>query len=156
MAPRGRPSWDEYFLQMATLVAGRSTCPRRHVGAVLVRDRRVVATGYNGSVRGAPHCDEVGCLLEGGHCRRTVHAELNALLQCAYHGVTSVGATLYTTDFPCLDCAKALIQAGVRSVVFRSDYPDRHAAAVLDAAGLDVFRAVDRPPGGLVLVREAT
>lgn len=148
-----RPSWDAYFLEMAALVAGRSTCPRRHVGAVLVRDRRVVATGYNGSVHGAPHCDEAGCLIVDGHCRRTVHAEMNALLQCAFHGVTSAGASLYATDYPCLDCAKALVQAGVARIVFQSDYPDPNSAPVLDAAGVEVLRAVRRR-GGVRLLRE--
>ena len=148
-----RPSWDAYFLQMAALVASRSTCPRRHVGAVLVRDRRVIATGYNGSVRGEAHCDEAGCLMVDGHCKRTVHAELNALLQCAVHGVTSVGATLYCTDFPCVDCAKAMVQARLARVVFQGDYPDRHSASVFEAGGVECCRAV--PQGTeLKLVRE--
>lgn len=143
MGQADRPGWDEYFLGIAELAAARSTCPRRRVGAVLARDQRVVATGYNGSLRGQPHCTEVGCLMVDGHCKRTVHAELNALLQCALHGAASDGCTLYTTSFPCLDCAKAMVQAGVRRVVYRDAYPDPHAAGVLEASGV----VLDRLPG---------
>lgn len=142
-----RPSWDDYFLRMAQLVATRATCPRRQVGAVLVRDRRVIATGYNGAVRGAPHCEDVGCLMVGGHCRRAVHAELNALLYCAASGVSSAGSTIYCTDFPCVDCAKALVQAQVRQVVYLAEYPDRNSADVLAAAGVRLFRAHESPEG---------
>jgi dCMP deaminase len=131
-----RPGWEEYFLAMADLVALRSTCLRRQVGAVLVRDERVIATGYNGSLRGQPHCTEVGCLMVDGHCKRTVHAELNALLQCAFHGAASRGGTLFTTSFPCLDCAQAIVQAGVAAVVFRDPYPGPHSQAVLESAGV--------------------
>ncbi|MBX6350920.1 MAG: cytidine/deoxycytidylate deaminase family protein [Clostridia bacterium] len=154
-----RPSWDDYFIEMARLVAARSTCPRRQVGAVLVRDNRLVATGYNGSVRGAPHCDEAGCLLvrqgERESCVRTVHAELNALLQCAVTGVSSQGATLISTDFPCVHCAKAIVQAGVRRVVYLSEYPDPNSAAVFAEGGVEVLRAVPRAEGGYRLVRGA-
>lgn len=143
---RSRPGWDEYFLRMARLVATRATCPRRHVGAVLVRDYRVVATGYNGSVPGEPHCRDVGCLMDNGHCIRCIHAELNALLQCAVSTQTSGGATLYCTDFPCMNCAKALVQAGVVRVVYVSDYPDTNSALVFQRAGVELCRAAD--PGG--------
>jgi len=135
-----RPSWAEYFLSMADLAATRSTCPRRQVGAVLVRDQRVVATGYNGSLRGQPHCSEVGCLMVDGHCKRTVHAELNALLQCALHGAPSRGAALFTTSFPCLDCAKAMVQAGVTAVYYRDPYPGPHSRQVLTDAGVALER----------------
>ncbi|HEX6972057.1 MAG TPA: cytidine/deoxycytidylate deaminase family protein [Limnochordia bacterium] len=145
-----RPSWDAYFMEMAALAATRSTCPRRRVGAVLVRDQRVVATGYNGAVRGAPHCDDVGCLLvQNGDrlsCVRAVHAELNALLQCALNGVQSAGSTLYCTDFPCVACAKALVQAGVKRVVYAVDYPDPNSAEVLTAGGIRLERAAERAP----------
>ena len=130
-----RPSWDEYFLRMAKLAATRATCPRRRVGAVLVRDQRVLATGYNGSVRGGPHCDDVGCLIvvrDGRQsCERTVHAELNAILQCAINGVSSKNSTMYCTDFPCVSCAKAMVQAGVTRVVYLSDYPDPNSIEIL-------------------------
>lgn len=133
-----RPDWKDYFLRMADLVAERSTCPRLHVGAVLVRETRVIATGYNGSVRGQPHCDDVGCLMVAGHCKRAVHAEWNALLQCAAAGVPAEGATLFCTAFPCIDCAKALVQAGILRVVYRHDYPDPHAKAILLDGGVIV------------------
>ncbi len=142
-----RPDWDEYFLDMARLAATRSTCCRRRVGAVLSRDQRVVATGYNGSLRGQPHCTDVGCLMVDGHCKRTVHAELNALLQCAFHGASSQGTVLYTTSFPCLDCAKALIQAGVVRVVYRDAYTDEHSRRMLREAGIVLDRVpAEAPP----------
>ena len=139
-----RPGWDEYFLEMAVLASTRSTCARRQVGAVLVRDQRVIATGYNGSLRGQPHCTEAGCLMVDGHCKRTIHAELNALIQCAFHGAASRGAVLFTTAFPCLDCAKALVQAGVGRMVYRDGYPDPHSRAILEGAGL-VLTCVGAP-----------
>ena len=135
-----RPGWDAYFLRMAELAASRSTCLRRQVGAVLVKDHRVIATGYNGSLRGQPHCADVGCLMVAGHCKRTVHAELNALLQCAFHGAASRGTVLFTTAFPCLDCAKALVQAGVERVVYRDPYPEPHSLEVLQGAGIGLER----------------
>lgn len=136
----GRPDWDEYFMRMADLVAERSTCLRRSVGAVLVREQRVIATGYNGSVHGQPHCSEAGCLIVDGHCKRTVHAEMNALLQCAAHGVAARGTAVFCTASPCLDCAKALVQAGVRRVVFREEYDDPHTEGVFASAGVAVKR----------------
>ena len=123
-APRKRPTWDEYFLDIAFTVAERSTCDRAHVGAVLVRDRRILATGYNGSPAGLPHCDEVGHLMVDGHCVRTLHAEQNAIIQCALHGVSSEGATAYVTHQPCLTCAKMLINAGIKHVVYAGNYLD--------------------------------
>lgn len=140
-----RPGWDEYFLKMARLAATRATCPRRRVGAVLVREHRVLATGYNGAVKGAPHCDDVGCLLvtrDGRQsCERTVHAELNAILQCAANGVSSRGSTMYCTDFPCVNCAKAMVQAGVVRVVYLADYPDPNSMEILQAGGIRLEKA---------------
>jgi dCMP deaminase len=144
MTGMGRPDWESYFMAMADLVAERSTCPRRHVGAVLVRGQRVIATGYNGAVHGQPHCAEAGCLMVDGHCKRTVHAELNALLQCAAHGIASSGATVFCTASPCLDCAKALIQSGVHQVIYRQDYDDPNTLPLLVAAGITVHRLGDR------------
>lgn len=146
MSEHRRPSWDEYFISMARLAASRATCPRRRVGAVLVRNQRVLATGYNGSVRGAPHCDDVGCLIvrqgDRESCVRTVHAELNAILQCAMNGVSSSGSTLYCTDFPCVSCAKALVQAGVEQVIYLSEYPDPNSSEILQAGGVTLLKAV--------------
>ncbi len=144
-ASSGRPSWDQYFLRMARLAATRATCPRRRVGAILVRDYRVLATGYNGSIAGAPHCDDAGCLIvirDGREsCERTVHAELNAILQCASNGVASVGSTMYCTDFPCVNCAKAMVQAGVRRVVYLADYPDQNSFEILQSGRVELEKA---------------
>lgn len=137
-APRPRPSWDEYFLQIAFTVAQRSTCDRAHVGCVLVRDRRILTTGYNGAPAGLPHCDDVGHLLVDGHCVRTLHAEQNALIQAALHGVGTEGATAYVTHQPCLTCAKMLINAGVRRVVYAGNYPDEYSRQFLVAAGVEL------------------
>ncbi|WP_203623314.1 MULTISPECIES: deaminase [unclassified Lacticaseibacillus] len=117
-----RESWDQYFMQLATVVAQRSTCERATVGALLVVDHRIIATGYNGSISGDPHCDDAGHLMRDGHCIRTLHAEMNAILQCAENGVSTRGAALYVTYYPCLNCTKALIQAGVTRVYFAHDY----------------------------------
>jgi dCMP deaminase len=142
-----RPSWHEYFIEMARLAATRATCPRRRVGAVLTRHNQILATGYNGAVRGGVHCDDVGCLMVDGHCVRTVHAEANAIIQCAVNGVSSVGATIYCTDFPCINCAKTLVQAGVAHVIYLIDYPDPNSAAVLAAGGVQLFQAIKTDEG---------
>ena len=141
-----RPSWDEYFLRIAHEVAGRSTCLRRKVGAVLVRDKRILTTGYNGAPRGVLHCDERGCLREemgvpSGERHelcRGLHAEMNALLQAAVHGVGVEGGTIYSTICPCSLCTKMLINAGVRRVVMSGAYPDDLAAELAREAGLEI------------------
>lgn len=117
-----RKPWDEYFMDMAAMVATRGTCPRRKVGAIIVRERRTIASGYNGSVAGDVHCDEAGCKMVDGHCIRTIHAESNAILQCAKFGVSTEGAVLYVTHFPCLICTKQIIQAGIVRVVYKEAY----------------------------------
>lgn len=117
-----RPSWDNYFMDMARMAATRATCPRAQVGCVLVRDNRILATGYNGSPTGFDHCTDVGCLMVENHCTRALHAEQNAIIQCALHGVSSKGATCFVTHFPCVVCAKMLINAGVWRVVYLNDY----------------------------------
>jgi dCMP deaminase len=137
-----RPDWDTYFIDIATVVANRSTCDRALVGAVIVRDKRILTTGFNGSPAGQPHCDEVGHLLIGGHCARTIHAELNAIIQGALHGISLRGATCYLTHFPCLGCAKAMVNAGILRVVYKAPYRiDPHAVEVLERAGIamDLF-----------------
>lgn len=146
-----RATWDEYFGRIAAEVATRATCPRRHVGAVFVREKSILATGYNGSVRGMSHCDDVGCLMVEGHCARTVHAEINALAQAARHGVRVEGATVYITAFPCWTCAKALFNAGVGRIVYAEPYQDRGevGALVLSTAaglGVDVVSLAIKPP----------
>jgi dCMP deaminase len=145
-----RPSWDEYFLRITCEVARRSTCLRRQVGAILVRDKRILTTGYNGAPRGIRHCDEVGCLRternvpsgERHELCRALHAEMNAFLQAALFGVSTQGATLYATTFPCSLCAKMAINAGIERIVTISDYPDALAKDFLAEAGVrvDVIR----------------
>lgn len=131
-----RPSWDEYFMSIALQVARRSTCDRAHVGAIIVKDRRILTTGYNGSPSGLPHCDDVGHLLVDGHCVRTLHAEQNAIIQAAYHGVSVHGSSIYVTHQPCLICAKMIINAGIRRVVYAGKYPDNLARQFMAEAGV--------------------
>jgi len=122
--PHKRPDWDEYFLKLAMLASERSTCPRMHCGCVLVKQKNVVATGYNGSIPGDDHCDDAGCIVIDNHCVRTVHAEMNALAQAAKHGKVVDGSTAYITNMACTTCAKALIAAGINRVVIFSDFHD--------------------------------
>ena len=117
-----RSDWDQYFMVQAALLASRSTCKRLSVGAVLVRDKRIIAGGYNGSVSGDDHCIDEGCYLRDGHCVRTIHAEMNAILQCARFGMSTDGASLYVTDFPCLQCTKSLLQAGIKEINYIRNY----------------------------------
>jgi dCMP deaminase len=119
-----RSSWDQYFMDIAKQVATRATCDRKHVGAVVVRDRTILSTGYNGSIRGMPHCDEVGHMMENGHCVATVHAEANAILQAAKNGVRVEGATLYTTASPCWPCFKLIANSGCVRIVYGEFYRD--------------------------------
>lgn len=120
-----RQPWHSYFIGIAQQVASRATCDRKHVGAVLVRDNVILATGYNGSMRGLPHCDDVGHLMENGHCVATVHAEANAIMQAAKNGVSTDRATIYTTASPCWSCFKLIVNAGCERIVFGEAYrPD--------------------------------
>lgn len=139
-SPDERPSWDEYFLNIAEVVSTRSTCLRRAVGAVLVRDRQILSTGYNGAPRGLPHCIDVGCLMKDEHCVRASHAEMNAIAQAALHGVRVKGATLYCTDKPCLICTKLLINAGIVRIVYLRDYPDEVSEQMLKTANIEYER----------------
>lgn len=134
-----RPTWDEYFLRIAEAVAERSTCDRAHVGAVLAREKRILTTGFNGSPAGLAHCDEVGHLLVEGHCVRTIHAEINAIIQAALHGVSTKGATCYVTHFPCIHCTKSLINAGIERVVYLNSYRiDENALRFFEQAGVEL------------------
>lgn len=133
-----RPSWDEYFMQIAQTVATRATCPRAMVGCVLTRDRRILTTGYNGAPRGVAHCTEAGCIVVHDHCQRATHAEANAVVQGALHGVSVEGATAYCTHEPCVNCSKLLISAGIVRIVFATAYPDLVASALLAEAGVAV------------------
>ncbi len=143
-----RPSWDEYFMRITQEVAQRSTCLRRQVGAILVKDKHILATGYNGAPTGLPHCEEVGCLRERrgipsgerAELCRGLHAEQNAIIQAAVHGVQIRGSTLYSTTQPCILCAKMLINAGVVRIVYQGPYPDELARQMMDEAGLELIR----------------
>jgi dCMP deaminase len=144
----GRPSWDDYFLDIVGLVAKRATCLRRSVGAALVRDRRILATGYNGAPSGLRHCLAIGCLREQQHIPsgerhelcRGLHAEQNAIIQAALHGVSVKAATLYCTNHPCIICAKMIINAGIARIVVGGDYRDALAEEMLLEAGIEVIR----------------
>ena len=144
MVKSTRPSWDEYFLKLAMLASERATCPRMHCGCVLVKDRFVLATGYNGSLPGQPHCEDEGCLIVDNHCVRTNHAEINAVVQATRHGVNIVGATAYITNMSCTTCAKALIAAGIKRVVVFSDFHDTLATKFYFEAGVEVVK-MDMP-----------
>ena len=133
---RRRVSWNRYFMNLAVQAATRSTCPRKHVGAVIVRDKTVLSTGYNGSLRGAPHCDEAGCLMEGSHCVRTVHAEANALVQAARHGVRLEGGEIYVTASPCFNCFKLIVNAGIRTVYYGEFYRDEQVLRFAQELGI--------------------
>ena len=137
---RKRPDWDEYFMKLAMLASERATCPRMHCGCVLVKSKNVIATGYNGSIPGDEHCDEAGCLLVDDHCVRTVHAEMNALIQATKRGHAVDGATAYVTNMPCTTCAKSLITAGVKRVVVFSDYHDTMATQFFAKGGVIIDR----------------
>ena len=149
-----RPSWDEYFMRIAHDVAERSTCLRRKVGAILVKGKRILATGYNGAPSGLRHCEEVGCIREEQNVPsgerhelcRGLHAEMNAFLQAAVHGVSTLGSTLYTTTYPCSLCAKMIVNAGVERVIEGGAYPDELASEVLGEAGVPVEHFELGPP----------
>lgn len=141
-----RPTWDEYFLGIADLVSKRSTCLRRRVGAVLVKDRHILATGYNGAPSRIAHCSETGCVRaklkipsgERHELCRGLHGEQNSFLQAALHGTGLKGASLYSTTHPCIICAKMIINAGIKEIVIKGDYPDKMARRFLDEAGVKI------------------
>ncbi len=144
---KGRPSWDRYFMDICTLVASRSTCLRRQVGAVIVKDKRILTTGYNGAPSGLKHCEESGCLREelkvpSGERHelcRALHAEMNALLQAAHYGISVSGGIMYCTDQPCVICAKMILNAGIKKVIIKSSYPDELARKFFQEAGVEVI-----------------
>jgi dCMP deaminase len=154
--PYRRPSWDEYFIKMAYLVAERSTCLRHHVGAVIVRNNHVVSTGYNGAAAGVKDCTELGCLrdqmgIASGtrhEICRAIHAEQNAIIQAALHGKTTEGGTLYCTHSPCVICAKMLVNAKIKKVIVVKYYPDKSYEELFKEAGVE-FRVVPRPDLGI-------
>lgn len=134
-----RPSWDDYFMAVAKIIATRGTCDRLYSGAVLVKDNRIISTGYNGAPPGLPHCHDVGHLMEEGHCVRTIHGEHNVLLQAAVQGGTStIGSTLYTKYNPCIHCCKYVVACGVKRVVITKIYRNSKAVDYLREAGVIV------------------
>jgi dCMP deaminase len=143
-----RPSWDEYFMSLASLAASRSTCLRRRVGAVIVKDRMVLSTGYNDTPRGVKNCGDGGCeRCQSDAPRGTshdtclcLHAEQNAIIQAAYHGVAIAGGMMYTTHQPCLTCAKMIMNAGLTRIVYRTPYPDAAAERLLRQASVELVR----------------
>lgn len=134
-----RVSWDRYFMDIATVVSSRSTCDRKHVGAVIVRDRTILSTGYNGSIRGMPHCDEVGHIIEAGHCVATIHAEANAIIQAAKNGVAIDGSALYVTASPCWSCFKSIVNAGLKRIVYGEFYRDPRIFDVAKRLGVELL-----------------
>lgn len=133
-----RVPWDVYFMNIAREASTRATCNRKHVGAVFVRDKSVLATGYNGSVRGSPHCDDVGHMMEDGHCVRVVHAEKNAIFQAARNGVRLEGSDIYVTASPCWHCFMALAQVDVKRIVFGEFYRDERIFTTAAALGIEL------------------
>lgn len=143
-----RPSWDEYFMSIVEIVKDRSTCLRRKVGAVIVKDKRILTSGYNGAPVGCKHCEEVGCLRQQLNvpsgkrhelCRAS-HAEQNAIVQAAMHGVSIDGGTIYVTTQPCVICSKLIINSGIKRVVYKGDYPDELSMQLLNEAGIEIER----------------
>lgn len=136
-----RIPWDQYFMAQSVLLSMRSTCQRLAVGAVIVRDKRMIAGGYNGSVSGDVHCIDEGCYMQDTHCVRTIHAEMNAILQCAKFGVATEGAEIYVTHFPCLQCTKMILQAGIKKIHYLTDYrKDEYALNLINKVGASVHQ----------------
>ncbi len=133
-----RVGWHEYFLTIAKFAAQRSTCNRKHVGAVITRDNVILSTGYNGSVKGAAHCDDVGHLMVEGHCCRTVHAEQNAIAQSARNGICIANATIYTTASPCLNCFKLIANSGIVQVIYEEFYRDDRVFDLAKEVGIGI------------------
>jgi dCMP deaminase len=137
--PRPRASWDEYFMSIAQVVATRSTCPRKYVGSVIVRNRIILSTGYNGSIRGMPHCSDVGHMMEDGHCVATIHAEANAIIQAARNGVNIDTATCYVTASPCWNCFKQLANAGIVRIAYGEFYRDERIFEIARQIGVELI-----------------
>lgn len=150
-ADPNRPGWDEYFMDITRLVARRSTCLRRQVGAVVVKDRKILATGYNGAPTGLRHCAETGCLREKlgvpsgerAELCRGLHAEQNAIIQAAFHGVSITGAVLYCTTMPCSVCMKMLLNAGIKEIIYAEGYPDQLAQELIQETRIPLRKYQD-------------
>jgi dCMP deaminase len=138
--PRDRASWDVYFMRIAADVATRATCDRKHVGAVIARDKNILATGYNGSIRGLGHCDEEGHMMEEGHCVRTIHAEANAIIQAAKNGARIEGGIIYVTASPCWGCFKMIANAGLVKIVYGEFYRDQRIFEFAQRLGIELVK----------------
>jgi len=138
---RPRAAWDEYFMSIAQVVATRSTCPRKYVGSVIVRNKTILSTGYNGSIRGMPHCSDVGHMMEEGHCVATIHAEANAIIQAAKNGVLIDGGDCYVTASPCWSCFKQLANAGIKRICFGEFYRDNRIFEVAAKIGIELVHS---------------
>ena len=134
-----RANWEQYFMNIAKEVATRSTCDRKHVGALIVRDKTILSTGYNGSIRGMPHCDDVGHMMEDGHCVATIHAETNAILQAAKNGVMINDSEVYITASPCWPCFKMLANAGIKKIFYGEFYRDQRIFDVAKKIGIELI-----------------
>lgn len=133
-----RADWHRYFMGIAHQASTRSTCQRKHVGAVIVRDKTILSTGYNGSVRGLPHCEDVGCVMEDGHCVATVHAEANAIIQAAKNGVSIEGSELYTTASPCWSCFKLIANVGIKKIFYGEFYREERSRLIAPQIGIEL------------------
>jgi dCMP deaminase len=127
-----RKDWHEYFMDIAKMVSTRSTCTRKNIGAVIVKGKTILSTGYNGSVRGRPHCSEIGCDMENGHCVATIHAEANAIIQAAKNGVAIDGSEIYTTASPCWNCFKLIANSGIKEIYYGEFYRDERIIRVAE------------------------
>lgn len=143
-----RPTWDEYFMDMVETIKLRSTCIRRSVGAIIVKDNRILATGYNGAPSGCVHCEQIGCMREKLHIPsgqrhelcRALHAEQNAIIQASKYGVSIENSTIYITTQPCVICAKMIINAGIKKIVYKGEYPDELSTQMLNEAGIEILK----------------
>jgi len=140
-----RVPWDVYFMRIAQVVSSRSTCPRKFVGSVIVRDKTILSTGYNGSIRGMPHCSDEGHMMENGHCVATIHAEANAIIQSAKNGVNIDGATIYVTASPCWNCFKQIANSGIRRICYGEFYRDERIFQVAERIGIELHHIALSP-----------
>jgi dCMP deaminase len=138
-----RADWNTYFMKIAVQVATRATCDRKHVGALIVKDKHILATGYNGSISGMPHCDEVGHMMENEHCVATIHAEANAILQAARHGTAIDGSDIYITASPCWNCFKLIANAGIKRIFYGEFYRDHRIHDVAEQVGIELVSLED-------------
>ena len=143
--PSNRVSWETYFMNIATEVATRSTCDRKHVGAVIVRNKNILSTGYNGSIKGLPHCDEVGHEMVDGHCIRTTHAEANAIVQAAKNGVSIYNSEIFVTASPCYNCFKLIANSGIKVIYYRELYRDQRITDRAKEVGIELVSLEESP-----------